>query len=109
MFIDLDAEFHVLQLLFKDFLPEIIRGAGNCDSLILYVSLFTHEQFTTSHIISMNEERLIKAAAFFVTRFIALQDFLNNLYYIYVGVVYTFKAEIHYAVLAKCQYFPSAE
>ena len=35
MFIDLDAKFHVLKLLFEDFLPKIIRGAGNCESLIL--------------------------------------------------------------------------
>ena len=33
----LDAEFHVLKLLFDDFLPKIIRGAGNCESLILRV------------------------------------------------------------------------
>ena len=35
LFIDLDAEFHVLKLLFEDFLPKTIRGAGNCESLIL--------------------------------------------------------------------------
>ena len=37
MFIDLGAEFHVLKLLFEDFLHKIIRGAGNCESLILRV------------------------------------------------------------------------
>ena len=37
MFIDLDAEFHVLKLAFEDFLPKIIREAGNCESLILRV------------------------------------------------------------------------
>ena len=37
MFIDLDAEFHVPKLLFEDFLPKIIRGAANCESLILRV------------------------------------------------------------------------
>ena len=37
LFIDLDAEFHVLKLLFEDFLPKIIRGAGNCESLVLRV------------------------------------------------------------------------
>ena len=36
LLIDLDAEFHV-KLLFEDFLPKIIRGAGNCESLILRV------------------------------------------------------------------------
>ena len=33
----LDAEFHFLKLLFKDFLPKIIREAGNYESLILCV------------------------------------------------------------------------
>ena len=37
MFIDLDAEFHVLEHLFEDFLLKIIREAGNCESLILRV------------------------------------------------------------------------
>ena len=37
LFIDLDAECHVLKLLFEDFLPKIIMGAGNCESLILRV------------------------------------------------------------------------
>ena len=37
LFIDWDAEFHVLKLLFEDFFPKIIRGAGNCESLILGV------------------------------------------------------------------------
>ena len=37
LFVDLDAEFHILKLLFEDFLPKIIRGAGNCESLILRV------------------------------------------------------------------------
>ena len=37
LFIDLDAEFHVLKLLFKVFLTKIIRGAGNCESLVLRV------------------------------------------------------------------------
>ena len=37
LFIDLDAEFRVLKLLFEDFLPTIIRGAGNRKSLILRV------------------------------------------------------------------------
>ena len=37
LFIDLDAEFHVLKLLFEDYLPKIIRDAGNCESLILRV------------------------------------------------------------------------
>ena len=37
MFIDLDAEFHVLKLLFEDFLPKINSGAGNCEILILRV------------------------------------------------------------------------
>ena len=37
LFIDLDAECHVLKLLFEDFLPKIIRGAGNNESLILRV------------------------------------------------------------------------
>ena len=37
LFFDLDAEFHVLKLLFEDFLLKIIRGAGNCESLILRV------------------------------------------------------------------------
>ena len=35
MFVDLDAEFHILKVLFEDFLPKIIKGAGNCESLIL--------------------------------------------------------------------------
>ena len=39
MFVDLDAEFHILKLLFEDFFPKIIRGAGNCESLILRVKL----------------------------------------------------------------------
>ena len=29
LFIDLDAGFHVPKLLFEEFLPKIIRGAGN--------------------------------------------------------------------------------
>ena len=37
MFIDLDVEFHILKLLFEGFLPKIIQGAGNCESLILHV------------------------------------------------------------------------
>ena len=37
LFVDLDAEFHVLKLLFEDFLLKIIREAGNCESLILRV------------------------------------------------------------------------
>ena len=37
LFVDLDAEFHVLKLLFDNFLPKIIRGAGNFESLILRV------------------------------------------------------------------------
>ena len=37
LFIELHAEFHVLKLLFEDFLRKIIRGAGNCESLILRV------------------------------------------------------------------------
>ena len=39
MCIDLDAEFHVPKLLFEDFLPKLIRGAGNCESLIVRVKV----------------------------------------------------------------------
>ena len=35
LFTDSDAEFHVLKLLFEDFLPRIIREPGNCECLIL--------------------------------------------------------------------------
>ena len=35
LFINLDAKFHILKLLFEDFLPKIIRGAVNIESLIL--------------------------------------------------------------------------
>ena len=34
---DLDAEFHVLKLLFKDFLPKISKGAGICENFIFRV------------------------------------------------------------------------
>ena len=37
LFVVLDAKFHILKLLFEDFLPKMIRGAGNCESLILRV------------------------------------------------------------------------
>ena len=37
LFVYLDSEFHILKLLFEDFLPKIIREAGNCESLILRV------------------------------------------------------------------------
>ena len=37
LFIDLDAEFHVRKLSLGDFLPKIIRKAGNCECLILHV------------------------------------------------------------------------
>ena len=39
LLIDLDAEFHVLKLSFEDVLSKIIRGAGNCESLILRVKV----------------------------------------------------------------------
>ena len=54
MFIDLDAEFHVLKLLFEDFVPKIIRGAGNSESLILRVKFLclkyggTHGRFISN-------------------------------------------------------------
>ena len=37
MFNDLDTEFHVLKLLFEDFFPKIIKGAGNCENMISHV------------------------------------------------------------------------
>ena len=37
LFINLDAEFHVIKLLFEDFWPKIIRRAENCESLVLRV------------------------------------------------------------------------
>ena len=37
LFVDLDAEFNILKLLFEVFLPKIIRGAGNWESVILRV------------------------------------------------------------------------
>ena len=40
LFIDLDAEFHILKLLFEDFLHKLIRGTGNCESLILRVKFY---------------------------------------------------------------------
>ena len=43
LFVDLDAEFHILKLLFEDFLSKIIRGAGNCESLILRVKFLCLE------------------------------------------------------------------
>ena len=39
MFIDLDVEFHVLKLSFKDFLPKIIRESRNYESLILHLKV----------------------------------------------------------------------
>ena len=38
LFIDLDAEFNVLKLLFEDFSAKIIREAGNCERLLLRVN-----------------------------------------------------------------------
>ena len=52
LFNDLDAEFHVLKLLFEDFLLKIIRKAENDESLILRVkSLCSAVTFTTLFLI----------------------------------------------------------
>ena len=48
LFIDLDAEFHVLKLLVEDFLAKIIRGTGNCESLSLRVK-FLYLKFGGTH------------------------------------------------------------
>ena len=49
LFIDLNAEFHVLKLLFEDFLPKIIREAVNCKSLILRVKFLYCLKYDGTH------------------------------------------------------------
>ena len=54
MLIDLDVKFHGLKLLFEDYLPKIIRGAGNCESLILRVKFLCLKYGRTHGMCALN-------------------------------------------------------
>ena len=58
MFIDLDAEFHVLKVLFEDFLPKIIKEAGNCENLILRVKFLCLKYDGTHRILNVSRRML---------------------------------------------------
>ena len=93
LFIDLDAEFHVLKLLFEVFLPKIIREAGNCESLILRVKSLCLK-YGGIHCIDTLCKKINKA--YFLIKVLKSYLHENQILKIYFATVYSY---LNYKIL----------